>query len=51
MPEETHMFFDEDGLFLAEIWDYTTKKKLSYIRIHGTPSRRVTFKVLKGKTK
>lgn len=49
--ETTHMFFDDKGRFEAEVWDYTTSEKLTYIKIKGTPSRRVTFKVLKGATR
>jgi hypothetical protein len=46
--ETTHMFFDSEGNFVAEIWDYTTMTKLTYLKVKGTPGRRVTFKVLKG---
>jgi len=48
MLEETHMFFDSKGEFLAEVYDYTTGNKLTHIKIKGTPNRRVTFQILRG---
>ena len=48
MAEEVHCFFDSEGNFLCEVWEYTTNKKLTHLRVRGTPGRRVTFRILKG---